>query len=71
MGREIPIRVLLLNSVSNILKFLGDDFIKENLIISLMRVFIDAERLGTANQFYEKFSIRNKIFYLILKIYYI
>jgi ubiquitin conjugation factor E4 B len=30
-----------------------------------MRVFIDAERLGTANQFYEKFSIRNKIFYLI------
>lgn len=30
-----------------------------------MRVFIDAERLGTANQFYEKFSIRNKIFSLI------
>jgi hypothetical protein len=30
-----------------------------------MRVFIDAERLGTANQFYEKFSIRHKIFYLI------
>jgi ubiquitin conjugation factor E4 B len=47
------------------LKFLGDSFIKDNLVISLMRVFIDAERLGTANQFYEKFSIRNKIFYLI------
>lgn len=30
-----------------------------------MRVFIDAERLGTSNQFYEKFTIRNKIFYLI------
>lgn len=30
-----------------------------------MRVFIDAERLGTSNQFYEKFSIRHKILYLI------
>jgi ubiquitin conjugation factor E4 B len=35
------------------------------MMVSLMRVFIDAERLGTSNQFYEKFSIRNKIFYLI------
>ena len=30
-----------------------------------MRVFIDAERLGTSNQFYEKFSTRHKILYLI------
>ena len=29
-----------------------------------MRVFIDAERVGTANQFYEKFSIRNKVLIL-------
>jgi len=26
-----------------------------------MRVFNDAERLGTSNQFYEKFNIRHKI----------
>jgi ubiquitin conjugation factor E4 B len=50
---------------STIQCYLDDDFIKSNLIISVMRVFIDAERLGTSNQFYEKFSIRNKIFYLI------
>jgi hypothetical protein len=24
-------------------------------------VFIDAERVGTSNQFYEKFNIRNKV----------
>ena len=33
-----------------------------------MRVFIDAERLGTSNQFYEKFNIRHKILYLIEQI---
>ena len=65
MEKEILIKVNICKIVSNILKFLGDQFIRDNLIISLMRVFIDAERLGTANQFYEKFSIRNKIFYLI------
>lgn len=32
---------------------------------SLFRIFIDAERLGTQNQFYEKFNIRHKILYLI------
>jgi ubiquitin conjugation factor E4 B len=55
------------NSKQNtqLLKILNDEFVKENLIYSLMRVFIDAERLGTSNQFYEKFSIRNKILYLI------
>jgi hypothetical protein len=56
---------LFFNIVSSILRFLDDDGIKKNLIVSLMRVFIDAERLGTSNQFYEKFSIRNKIFHLI------
>ena len=30
-----------------------------------MRVFTDAERLGTSNQFYEKYTIRHKILYLI------
>ena len=30
-----------------------------------MRVFNDAERLGTSNQFYEKFNIRHKILNLI------
>lgn len=48
-----------------LLKYLNDDIIKDHFIFSLMRVFIDAERLGTSNQFYEKFSIRNKIFTLI------
>lgn len=30
-----------------------------------MRVFIDAERLGTSNQFYEKFNIRHKVLHII------
>jgi hypothetical protein len=46
-------------------KLLSDTFVSNNLIFSLMRVFIDAERLGTSNQFYEKFAIRNKILVLI------
>jgi hypothetical protein len=48
-----------------LLKLLSDSFVSNNLIYSLMRVFIDAERLGTSNQFYEKFAIRNKILLLI------
>jgi hypothetical protein len=50
---------------SIVLKLLYDAFIIDNLIVSLMRVFIDAERLGTANQFFEKYSVRNKLFYLL------
>lgn len=45
-------------------RLLKDEFINDNLINSIMRVFIDAERVGTANQFYEKFSIRNKVLIL-------
>jgi hypothetical protein len=50
---------------SIVLKLLYDAFIIDNLILSLMRVFIDAERLGTSNQFFEKFTVRNKLFYLL------
>lgn len=32
---------------------------------ALFQIFIDAERLGTQNQFFEKFNIRHKILYLI------
>jgi len=34
-------------------------------MISILRVFVDAERLGTSNQFYEKFNVRAKILLLI------
>ena len=44
---------------------LNDNFITENLISSLFQIFIDAERLGTQNQFFEKFNIRHKILHLI------
>ena len=47
-------------------KLLKDEFIRENLIVSIMRVFIDAERLGTSNQFYERFNVRNKVLQLQL-----
>jgi ubiquitin conjugation factor E4 B len=53
------------NKISSVSKLLKEEFVKNSLIISVMRVFIDAERLGTSNQFYEKFSIRHKILYLI------
>lgn len=51
--------------ITSISKLLTEEFVKNSLIFSLMRVFIDAERLGTSNQFYEKFSVRHKILYLI------
>ena len=50
-------------------KLLKDEFIKENLIFSIMRVFIDAERLGTANQFYERFNVRNKVLQLVNEVF--
>jgi len=50
-------------------KLLKDNFIKENLIFSIMRVFIDAERLGTANQFYERFNVRNKVLQLVNEVF--
>ena len=50
-------------------KLLKDEFIKENLIVSIMRVFIDAERLGTSNQFYERFNVRNKVLQLVNEVF--
>ena len=50
-------------------KLLKDSFIKENLIFSIMRVFIDAERLGTSNQFYERFNVRNKVLELVNEVF--
>jgi ubiquitin conjugation factor E4 B len=51
--------------VNSITKLLNDGYISENLMSSLIQIFIDAERLGTQNQFFEKFNIRHKILYLI------
>ena len=51
--------------INKIFKLLNEKFIKESLMISILRVFVDAERLGTSNQFYEKFSVRAKILLLI------
>ena len=50
-------------------KLLKENFIKENLIFSIMRVFIDAERLGTANQYYEKYTVRNKVLQLVNEVF--
>ena len=50
-------------------KLLKDEFIKENLILSIMRVFIDAERLGTSNQFYERFNVRNKVLQFVNEVF--
>ena len=48
-----------------IFKLLNEQFIKESLMTSILKVFVDAERLGTSNQFYEKFVVRAKIMILI------
>lgn len=45
-----------------------DEWVQKHLINSIINVFNDAERLGTSNQFYEKFTIRHKILYLIEKL---
>ena len=37
-------------------------------MVSILKVFVDAERLGTSNQFYEKFVVRAKILILIQNI---
>jgi len=50
-------------------KLLKDEFIRENLILSIMRVFIDAERLGTSNQFYERFNVRNKVLQFVNEVF--
>ena len=46
-------------------KLLKDKFINDNLIFSIMRVFIDSEKLG----YYEKFGIRNKVLQLCNEIF--
>ena len=51
--------------INNIYKLLKERFINQSLMVSILRVFVDAERLGTSNQFYEKFSVRAKILMLI------
>ena len=51
--------------INNIFKLLNEKFIKEKLMVSILRVFVDAERLGTSNQYYEKLSVRAKILLLI------
>jgi ubiquitin conjugation factor E4 B len=53
------------NKINKIFELLKEKFIKESLMVSILKVFVDAERLGTSNQFYEKFSVRHKILYLI------
>ena len=50
-------------------KLLKDDFIKKNLILSIMRVFIDAESFGTSNRFYERFNVRNKVLQLVNEVF--
>ena len=34
-------------------------------MVTILRVFVDAERLGTSNQFYKKFSVMAQILMLI------
>jgi len=50
---------------NKIFKLLNEKFIKESLMVSILRVFVDAEKLGTSNQFNEKFIARAKIMILI------
>ena len=52
-------------NTNKIFNLLNEKFIKESLMVSILRVFVDAERLGTTNQFYEKFGVRAKIMILI------
>jgi hypothetical protein len=50
---------------NKLIQIFQDPLIKEIFIYSLIRVFIDTERLGGSNQFYEKFNHRYKILLLI------
>ena len=47
---------------------LNEGFIKKSVMVSILKVFVEAERLGTSNQFYEKFVVRAKILILIQNI---
>jgi len=57
-----------LQGYSSFTGMLQDPFILKNMISSLMKSFIDAERLGTANQFYQKFSNRSRILSILIDI---
>ena len=46
-------------------KLLKDKFINDNLIFSIMRIFIDSEKTG----YYERFGIRNKVLQLCNEIF--
>ena len=50
---------------NKLIRIFDDNLVKEIFIYSLVRVFIDSERLGGSNQFYEKFNVRYKILLLI------
>jgi len=68
MKKKINVKInfiFYINLVANLQRLLADEYVQKHLIFSIIKVFIDAERLGTSNQFYEKFSIRHKILYLI------
>ena len=58
----------LQENTKKLFTFLNEGFIKESLMVSILKVFVDAERLGTSNQFYEKFVVRAKILILIQNI---
>jgi hypothetical protein len=48
---------------------LKDEWIRNNLIASLMRVYVDSERLGTSHQFEDRHNVRNKIYILVHNIF--
>jgi ubiquitin conjugation factor E4 B len=50
---------------NKLIQIFNDKLVREIFIYSLVRVFIDSERLGGSNQFYEKFNVRYKILLLI------
>ena len=74
---DILLKVLILGKFeennkiisSNINKILKDDWIRNNLIASLMRVYVDSERLGTSHQFEDRHNVRNKIYILVHHIF--
>ena len=58
----------LQENIQKLFSILNEGFIKQSLMVSILKVFVDAERLGTSNQFYEKFVVRAKILILIQNI---
>lgn len=50
---------------NQLLGIFKDNLVREIFIYSIIRVFIDSERLGGNNQFFEKFNVRHKQLLLI------